>query len=274
MTCMPELIMSNVGLSPVNKMSVVNQDGKSVETSIVCERPLTVRMDSQEIVTLMTIGTNPEDLALGYLRNQRIISDLDLVNSVMVDWMYETVEISTNLKKKPLDRKRNKGRKIITTGCGQGTLFSCSLDKLYDLKFPNVRLRQSDIYQLLKSVSGRNNVYKKAGSVHACALCREDKVLMFEEDVGRHNATDAISGRMWRKNISGNDKILYTTGRLTSEIIIKAAFMGIPVLISRSGATHMGIELSIDLQMTVIGRARGKRFIVFSGHKNIEFDMT
>ncbi len=269
-----DLRMSNAGLVPIKKMSVANQDGKFVETSIVCERPLTIKMDGQEVITLMTIGTNPEELSLGYLRNQMVLNDLGQVNSVMVDWVHETAEINTNLKKNPLDQKINKGRKIITTGCGQGTLFSCSLDKLYDLKFPRVRLRQSDIYQLLKSLAGQNNIYKEAGSVHACALCREDKVLMFEEDVGRHNATDAISGRMWRKNMNGNDKILYTTGRLTSEIIIKAALMGIPVLISRSGATHMGVELSRDLQMTVIGRTRGKRYIVFSGYENIEFDMT
>jgi FdhD protein len=162
----------------------------------------------------------------------------------------------------------------VTCGCGQGTLFNRTLDKLHDDKLPRVRVRQSTIYQLLQSVAPLNHIYRLASSVHCCCLCQGERVLMSVEDVARHNAADAIAGRMWLDDIPGEDKILFSTCRLTSEIITKVAFMGIPVLVSKSGMTHMGLELARNMGMVVIGRAEASRFLVFNGGEQVEFDAT
>lgn len=266
------LKMSDAGISPTHTIKVMDHTGNTRSVGIASEHPLTIRVDGKEIVTLMTIGTNPEELALGYVRNQKLIADIDDIAEVAVDWTHETADIRTTGKAAPLDIEEKLSGRIVTSGCGQGTLFSCSLDKLYDLDLPRVKVFQSDVYRLLKGISRRNEIYRSAGSVHACALCRKHEVLIFIEEVGRHNATDAISGRMWRKRISGDDKMLYTTGRVTSEIVIKAAQMGIPVLISRSGLTRMALELAKDLHMTVIGRAKTSRFLVFTGRDSVVLD--
>ena len=264
--------MSDAGLHPTQTIKVMDHTGAVREVGVAGEHPLTIKVNGKEIVTLMTIGTHPEELALGYLRNQKLIENFDDIAEVTVDWVHETAEIRTTEKKAPPDIENKLSTRIVTSGCGQGTLFSCSLDKLYELELPRVKVLQSDVYKLLKGLTGKNEIYRRAGSVHACALCRKGVVLIFIEEVGRHNATDAISGRMWINNISGHDKMLFTTGRVTSEIVIKAAQMGIPVLISRSGVTYMALELARDLKMTIIGRAKQSRFLVFHGQDNVVLD--
>jgi len=223
-------------------------------------------------VTLMTLGTHPEELALGYLRNQRLIEHLTDIESVVVDWEREHVLVTTRHGEGIVDWEQKLSKRTVTTGCGQGTVFSCTLDKLYDRRLPKVSLRQSTIYKVLHAVNEYNELYKQAGAVHGCGLCRDDQVLNFVEDVGRHNAADAIAGRMWLEDMDGSDKIFYTTGRLTSEIVMKAAHMGIPVLLSRSGITHMGLELAQDLNVIMIARAKGRHFLVYHGADHIVYD--
>jgi FdhD protein len=264
----PEI--THAGLTPTHPVSVVDEFNATREVEIPGESPLTLYVDEREIVTLMTIGAHPEALALGYLRNQRFVDDLEQIKSVRVDHRTESVKVTTWKGIEGWDEKLRK--RTVTTGCGQGTVFSCTLDSLYTVKLPAVTLRQSTIYALLDNVSDCNGIYKRAGAVHGCGLCQDTEILMYTEDVGRHNAADAISGYMWLDGISGEDKVFYTTGRLTSEIVMKSAHMGIAVLLSRSGVTHMGLELAQELGITMIARARGKHFLVYSGADNIIFD--
>ena len=264
--------MSKSGREPIHHVVAIDQDGREQKVTIAGESPLTIMVDDQEIVTLMTLGTHPEELVLGYLHNQGLIEDIEDIVSVKVDWESERANVFTHSRKGLKDIKEKLSKRIVTSGCGQGTLFSCSLDKLYEIKLSNFKLRQSTIYALLKEITKYNQIYKKVGSVHGCGLCQNSKVSIFIEDVGRHNAADTIAGRMWIEGITGADKILYTTGRLTSEIVMKAAQMTIPVLLSRSGTTHMGLELAQDLGITLIARAKGKRFLVYHGEENIIFD--
>jgi FdhD protein len=261
--------MTCAGLAPTQEVAAIYEYGDQRQLSIAGEFPLTLKVDGQEVVTLMTLGTHPD---LGYLRNQRLIENISDVASVNVDWERERVDVSTSQGQGIIDWETKLLKRTVTTGCAQGTVFSCTLDKLYDVRLPQVRMRQSTIYGLLQSISAHNELYKKAGAVHGCALCENTQVLIFVEDVGRHNAADAISGRMWLDGIDGGNKIFYTTGRLTSEIVMKAAHMGIPVLLSRSGITHMGLELARDLGVVMIARAKGKHFLVYHGHQQIEFD--
>ncbi len=265
--------MSRAGVQPVHYWEVFDQRGRIRQVAIPGERPLTIKVDGHEVVTLMTLGTNPEELALGYLHNQRLLERIEDIASVEVDWERETVRVATRHGRGIPDLERKLSRVTVTSGCGQGTLFSCTVDKLYEQKLPQVKLRQSTLYRLLRAVAPLNHVYRLSGSVHGCALCRDQRVLMYVEDVGRHNAADSIAGRMWLEAIPGRDKILFTTGRLTSEIIMKTAFMGIPVLISKSGVTQMGLELARDMGMVVIGRAKASRFLVYSGGEDqVVFD--
>lgn len=264
--------MTSAGLAPTQEVSAIDEHGDRRQLSVAGEFPLTLKVDGQEVVTLMTLGTHPEELALGYLRNQRLIENIAEIASVTVDWGRERVDVSTSHGQGIIDWEAKTSKRTVTTGCAQGTVFSCTLDKLYDVRLPEVVIRQSTIYGLLKSISAYNELYKKAGAVHGCALCENTQVLIFVEDVGRHNAADAISGRMWLEDIVGGNKIFYTTGRLTSEIVMKAAHMGIPVLLSRSGITHMGLELARDLGVVMIARAKGKHFLVYHGHQQVEFD--
>jgi FdhD protein len=265
-----ELILSDARLSPTYAIDAVDEYGQSREVHVAGERPLTLKVDGQEIVTLMTLGNYPEALTLGYLRNQRLIDDINEITRVWVDWDKERVDVSTQHGNGVQD-ERMQGR-TVTTGCGQGTVFSCTLDKIYGQKLDALQVRQSRLYDLLKVVNDYNAVYRQAGAVHGCALCHDTEILMFVEDVGRHNAVDAIAGMMWLDQIPGKDKIFYTTGRLTSEIVMKAAQMNISLLLSRSGVSHMGLELAHDLGITLIARAKGQHFLIYNGAENITFD--
>ena len=258
--------------SPIHKIFAVDQSGKQKELLIVDEVPLTLKLDGFEIVKLMTLGDQPKSLALGYLRNQGVIDKIEEIDFVTVDWENETVNVVTRKKAGIRQLQRRLSGHTVTSGCGQGTLFDRNLESLYRYRLPKVSTRQSEIYALLKEIARCNQIYRQAGSVHGCGLCRGSKLLMFVEDIGRHNAADAISGRMWHDGIPGEDKILYTTGRLTSEIVLKTAQMRIPVLLSRSGITYLALEIARDLGLTVIGRAKGIRHLIYNGAENVIFD--
>ena len=265
-------IMTHAGLAPTHPVTAVDEYSEHHDLRIAGESPLTLKVDGREVVTLMTLGTRPEELALGYLRNQRLIEHIEDIRAVTVDWDRNAALIETVQGRGIVDWEKKLANRTVTTGCGQGTVFSCTLDKLYDVRLPRVKLRQSLIYGLLHALSNHNEIYRSAGAVHGCALCHETQALIFVEDVGRHNAADAIAGRMWLDRISGHDKIFYTTGRLTSEIVMKAAHMGIPVLLSRSGITHMGLELAQELGIVMIARAKGNHFLVYHGADDVVFD--
>ncbi len=265
-------VMSRCGLEPAREVDVVDQDGVRRMVHAATELALAVVVDDQEIVTLMTLGTEPETLVLGYLRNQRLVERIEDIESVSVDWDGEIARVRTvagcgvdALSVEPRHR-------IVTTGCGQGTIYSCTLDKLYEYRLPERPVLQSAIYDALSRVRRCNNVYRKAGSVHGCAMVRDGAVLCFVEDVGRHNAMDTIAGRMWFDDIDGAGAIVYTTGRLTSEIVMKAAMMSIPVLVSRNGVTRMAVELAEDLGVMLVARAKSRHFQVFSCHDRLVLD--
>ncbi|MDH3889406.1 MAG: formate dehydrogenase accessory sulfurtransferase FdhD [Gammaproteobacteria bacterium] len=262
--------MSHAGLSPTHAVTAVDEFGATRDVQVAGESPLTLYVDGREIVTLMTLGTHPEALTIGYLRNQRFINALEEIKDVQVDWRTEAVQVTTWHGVEGWDEKLKK--RTVTTGCGQGTVFSCTLDALYHLKLPSVSVRQSMLYGLLENIRQHNEIYKRAGAVHGCGLCRGTDILMFVEDVGRHNAADAIAGYMWLEHLSGSDCVFYTTGRLTSEIVMKVTQMGIPVLLSRSGVTHMGLELAQELGINMIARAKGRHFLVYNGVDNMIFD--
>ncbi|MCB1741536.1 MAG: formate dehydrogenase accessory sulfurtransferase FdhD [Gammaproteobacteria bacterium] len=264
--------MTSAGLKPTHDVQAVDEYGQTRALQVAGEFPLTIKVDGREIVTLMTLGTYPEALTLGYLRNQRMLERVEEVAEIAVDWDREQVEVRTVHGRGIADIEQTLQKKTVTTGCGQGTVYSCTLDKLYELRLPEIRLRQSTIYALLGNIAAYNDIYRKAGAVHGCALCAGTEILTFVEDVGRHNAADAISGMMWLDRVEGGDKVFYTTGRLTSEIVMKAANMGIPALLSRSGITHMGLELAQDLGVVMIARAKGRHFLVYNGAEQIEFD--
>ena len=265
-----KLELTDAGLDASYAVNGVNEFGETISGHIAAERALTIYLNKREIVTLMTLGTQPELLVLGWLRNQRLVQSVDQVKSIQVDWETEAVAVTTHEMVDGLDEKLSK--KTVTTGCGQGTVYGDMMEGLSKIKLPIVALKQSKIYGLLDTLSKHNEIYKKAGAVHGCALCRETQNMRFVEDVGRHNAVDAIAGYMWLHDISGADKIFYTTGRLTSEMVIKVAQMGIPVLLSRSGATQMGFEIAKQLGVVLISRAKGKHFLVYNGAEQIEFD--
>jgi len=262
--------MSRAGLAPTHAVVAVDEYGATRDMHVAGEQPLALYVDKKEIVTLMTLGTQPEALALGYLRNQGLIERIEDIKSVHADWETEAVVVTTFRGISDLDKRT--ARRTVTSGCGQGTVFGNMLEKLERTKLPPVQLNQSTIYGLLHSLNDYNEIYRSAGAVHGCALCRGTDVLIFIEDVGRHNAADAISGHMWLERLDGGDKIFYTTGRLTSEMVIKTAQMGIAVLLSRSGVTQMGLDLARRLGVTIIARAKGKHFLVYNGADTIAFD--
>jgi FdhD protein len=264
--------MTDAGVRPTHTVSVKNEKGETKEVEIAGELPLTIRVDGHEIVTLMTLGTQPELLALGYLRNQRLITEIENIESVRVDWQTESVQIQTKDGTGGRLQEKLTGR-TITTGCGQGTIFSCMIDGLYAAKLIPITLRQSQLSRLIKSLASYNEIYRSAGAVHGCALCSDGKVEIFVEDVGRHNAIDTIAGKMWLDRISGRNKVFYSTGRLTSEIVIKAALMEIPAIVSRSGITHMGLNLAQDLGMIMIARIKGDKFLIFNGQEHFIHDL-
>jgi FdhD protein len=248
------------------QIDAINERGELVPTAIAGEHPLTIYVDKQELVTLMTLGGAPEALTLGYLRNQRLIGSLDEIAVVQVDWDVEAVAVKTR-HGRGIDAGRVEKR-TVTTGCGQGTVFGDLMAEIDDIRLaPGATLTEATLYGLLDAVRHHESIYKQAGAVHGCALARGNEILMFVEDVGRHNAVDAIAGQMWLDGLDGGDKIFYTTGRLTSEMVIKTAQMGIPFLVSRSGLTQMGWEIARRLGMTMIGRAQGKHYLLFTGEE-------
>ena len=263
--------ISNSRRPPASEINVFDEYEKERTFPITGELPLTIYLDKKEIVTLMTLGHYPEALVIGYLRNQGIINHINQLKSVHVDWSVNSAAVTTNgLDLSKVDNKLK--HKIVTSGCGQGTTFSGVMDDLKDKKIKMKITKQSTIYHLLKLLHDKNEIYRRSGAVHGCALCDDDKILDFVEDVGRHNAVDAIAGHMWLNDISGEDKIFYTTGRLTSEMVIKVAQMNISTLLSRSGITEMGLNVAKDTQVTLLGRAKGKHFLIYNGKDNIVFD--
>ncbi|MCP4334815.1 MAG: formate dehydrogenase accessory sulfurtransferase FdhD [Gammaproteobacteria bacterium] len=265
---LPEL--SEAGLAATADVVACNEFNEPVEAAIAVERALTIYLDKREIVTLMTLGNHPELLILGWLRNQRMIDDIEAIKAIQVDWEAEAVAITTHDGIENLDKKLAK--KTVTTGCGQGTVFGDLMENIEQISLQQPRLKQSSIYAMLNKLNEYNEVYKNAGAVHGCALCSERGIEQFIEDVGRHNAVDAIAGYMWLNDLGGKDKLFYTTGRLTSEMVIKVALMEIPVLLSRSGITAMGLEIAQKVGVTLIARAKGRHFLVYHGGELIDFD--
>lgn len=251
-------------------VKAVNEAGEVMDKFVACERPLTVYLNWRPIVTLMTLGAKPESLALGYLKNQGFISDVSLLDSVIVDWDVSSAAVVTREQTADLDEKLSE--KTVTSGCGQGTVYGSFMQDLDGINLPTPSLKQSTLYSLLKNINEYNETYKNAGAVHGCGLCEDDKIMAFVEDVGRHNAVDTLAGDMWLTQDRGDNKIFYTTGRLTSEMVIKVAKMGIPILLSRSGVTQMGLALAQQLGITIIARAKGRHFLVYHGSENLQFD--
>ena len=249
------------------EVEAYNERGEMVPTAIAGEHPLTLYLDKREVVTLMTLGHAPEALVIGYLRNQRLVKSIDKIAAVQVDWETESAAVTTRSKK----RVKISKKKTVTTGCGQGTMYGDLMQDVEKVKLRNdVRLADSDLFVLLEKVRRHETIYKQAGAVHGCALATTaGEILMFIEDVGRHNAVDAIAGKMWLDDIDGSDKLFYTTGRLTSEMVIKCAQMRIPFLVSRSGLTHMGHEIASKVGITMLGRASGRHYLAFTGKERI-----
>lgn len=251
------------------EVEAINERGEAVATSIAGESPLTLYLDKREIVTLMTLGQAPEALAIGYLRNQRLVNSIGEIAAVQVDWETDSVAITTHKPLRGLDKKMAK--RTVTTGCGQGTVFGDLMEEIDSVRLrDDVTLTEEALHALLDAVRYQESIYRSAGAVHGCALARlgdaGPEILYFVEDVGRHNAVDAIAGQMWLDGVDGSDKIFYTTGRLTSEMVIKTAQMRIPFLVSRSGLTKMGHEIAARLGITMIGRAAGGRhYLLFTG---------
>jgi FdhD protein len=261
-------LLTNAARPSTFNVRAVDETGAAHDTPVAGEHPLTLYVDKQELLTLMTLGAAPEALALGYLRNQRLIDRVEDIVSVQVDWDVNAVVVATKNGLADLEAKTQKRTK--TSGCGQGTMFGNLMEEIDQVRLPaGATLTQATLYALLDRVRLHETIYKQAGAVHGCALATNEaansEILMFVEDVGRHNAVDAIAGQMWLDRIDGGDKIFYTTGRLTSEMVIKAAQMGIPFLVSRSGLTQMGHEIAEKVGITMIGRATNKRFLLFTG---------
>jgi FdhD protein len=259
------------------EVEALNERGEAVPTPIAGEHALTLYLDKREIVTLMTLAQAPEALAIGYLRNQRLVRAIEEIAAVQVDWETDSVAITTRKGVKGLGAKMKK--RTVTTGCGQGTVFGDLMDEVDSIALrEDVRLAEDTLYALLDAVRRHETIYKAAGAVHGCALASNESgastILTFVEDVGRHNAVDAIAGQMWLEGIDGSDKIFYTTGRLTSEMVIKCAQMRIPFLVSRSGLTQMGWTIASRIGITMLGRAVGKHYLLFTGrHRFVKTSM-
>ena len=240
------------------------------EFPITGELPLTIYLNKKEIVTLMTLGHHPESLVIGYLRNQGFVKSFYDLKSIQVDWDTNTAAAVTH---DPIEQIENQLKhKVVTSGCGQGTTYGGIWDDLKKKNIKDKKLKQSTIYKILKLLHEKNEIYRLSGAVHGCALCSENEIIDFIEDVGRHNAVDAIAGNMWINEIESSNKIFYTTGRLTSEMVIKVAQMEIPYLLSRSGITEMGYNVAKETGVTLLGRAKGKHFLIYNGSENIVFD--
>ncbi len=265
-----QLVLSKAATNLTESVQALDEKGEFRVVEIACERPLTIYLNKREIVTLMTLGSDPEALVLGYLRNQGFILALDEVRAVQVDWDVEAAAVVTNGEPPGLEEKLQ--QRTVTTGCGQGTMFGSLMDKIAEVSLPKAEIKQSTVYALLNNLNHHNETYKNAGAVHGCAICEGEQVVAFVEDVGRHNAVDTLAGRMWLDGINEENKIFYTTGRLTSEMVIKVAQMGIPILLSRSGVTQMGLALAKELGIIMLARAKGKHFLLFSGEDSLLLD--
>ena len=248
----------------------LDHTGAKIETRVVHERALTLYLNSQEVVTMMTIGDHPDLLAIGYLVNQNMLSKDEEITEIEYDEDLEVIVVRTEIE---TDFEEKMKKKVRTSGCAQGTVFGDIMESFENIKLPtDTKLKTSWLYALTKKINTVPSLYLEAGAIHGCVLCEEDRPLVYMEDVGRHNAVDKIAGWMFKNKTDASNKIFYTTGRLTSEMVIKTVMMGIPILVSRSGFTASGVELARQVGLTLIGRARGKRFIALSGDKRIEFD--
>jgi FdhD protein len=255
----------------MNEISVLDEYGDRRTVHIPAERPLTVFVDKRELVTLMTLGACPELLVLGYLCNQRLIGHVSEIESITVDWDVSAAAVRTRHGVQDIEART--ARRVVTTGCGQGTVFGDLMCGLEALRLPgpdSARIRQSTLHAMLELMRQRNSIHRKAGSVHGCALFRGAEMLMFVEDVGRHNAIDTIAGWMALHGVVGGDKTFYTTGRLTSEMVMKSAQMGVPIIVSRNGVTAMGHELASRLGMTLFGRAANRHFLCYTGFERFD----
>jgi FdhD protein len=270
-------LLTNAGRPATFTVEALNERGEALPTPIAGEHPLTLYLDKRELVTLMTLGQAPEALAIGYLRNQRLVRSIEEIAAVQVDWETDSVAVKTRKGVKGLGDKMKK--RTVTTGCGQGTVFGDLMEEVESIKLrEDVRLAEETLYALLDAVRRHETIYKAAGAVHGCALATNDdgasEIITFVEDVGRHNAVDAIAGQMWLEEIDGSDKIFYTTGRLTSEMVIKCAQMEIPFLVSRSGLTQMGWRIAKKLGLTMLGRAVNRHYLLFTGkHRFVKTSM-
>jgi FdhD protein len=253
------------------RVTGIDQTGAPIETSVTVERPLTLFLNGQEIVTMMTICDYPEYLALGYLLNQNMLRTDDRVTDIVYDDEIETVVVRTE---RPTDYEQKLKKKTLTSGCAQGTVFGDLMEKFEDVRLSSsARIKTSWLATLTRKINTAPSLYLEAGAIHGCVLACEDRPLVYMEDVGRHNAVDKVAGYMWRHGLQPDDKIFYTTGRLTSEMVIKTVQMGIPILVSRSGFTAWGVDLARQAGLTLIGRARGRRFVALAGEERIDFDL-
>ncbi|MHB1123964.1 MAG: formate dehydrogenase accessory sulfurtransferase FdhD [Ramlibacter sp.] len=271
---LPELSDSRAPLT--REIETVNERGERARISIPAERPLTVYVDKRELVTLMTLGAHPEWLVLGYLRNQRLVPALADIRSVTVDWDVGAAAVKTRAGIARL--KERTARRVVTTGCGQGSVFGGLMDEIESIALPEAAMTQAQLYGIVNAIRLQESTYKSAGSVHGCALFRGEQMLLFVEDVGRHNAIDTIAGWLWLRQhdpaspLAGADPasfVFYTTGRLTSEMVIKSAQMGVPIVVSRSGITQMGHEIAERLGLCAIGRATNKHFLCYTAPQRL-----
>ena len=260
--------LTNAARPATFEVEAYNERGEMVPTAVAGEHPLTLYLDKREIVTLMTLGHAPEALAIGYLRNQRLADSIDDIAAVQVDWETGSVAVTTRKKR---DLTSRLAKKTVTTGCGQGTVFGDLMEEIDQVHLrEDIFLEDANLFILLEKVRKHETIYKQAGAVHGCALATTaGEILMFVEDVGRHNAVDAIAGFMWLDGLDGSDKVFYTTGRLTSEMVIKCAQMRIPFLVSRSGLTQMGHEIARKVGITMLGRASGRHYLAFTGKERL-----
>jgi FdhD protein len=255
----------------LHEIEVLDAQGERRTLAIPAERALTVFVDKHELVTLMTLGANPELLVLGWLLNQRLVEATPQVESITVDWEVGAAAVRTHVGLQ--DLRERTARRVVTTGCGQGTVYGDMLAQIEELSLPDAqaaRIRQSTLHAMLDQMRQRPSVHRRAGSVHGCALFQGRRLLVFCEDVGRHNAIDTIAGWMAVHGVSGGDKCFYTTGRLTSEMVMKSAQMGVPIVVSRNGLTAMGYELAARLGMTLFGRAVNRHFLCYTGFSRFD----
>lgn len=263
--------MTEARVPLLREIEILDEYGQRRRIHIPAERPLTVFVDKRELVTLMTLGQQPELLVLGYLRNQRLVGQLDEIESITVDWEVGAAAVYTRHGLADLDART--ARRVVTTGCGQGTVFGDLMGEVASLTLPppaQARIRQSTLAAMLETMRQQDSIHRQAGSVHGCALFQGGQMLSFVEDVGRHNAIDTIAGWMWLHGVAGEDKAFYTTGRLTSEMVMKSAHMGVPIVVSRNGVTHMGHELATRLGMALFGRAANKHFLCYTGFERFD----